>query len=37
MSVSADYDAAPQLERIKAALLVINSADDERNRVGHLR
>ena len=28
---SADYDAAPQLERIKAALLVINSADDERN------
>jgi len=28
---SADYDAAPQLERIRAALLVINSADDERN------
>jgi homoserine O-acetyltransferase len=28
---SADYDAAPQLDRIKAALLVINSADDERN------
>lgn len=28
---SADYDAGPQLKRIKAALLVINSADDERN------
>ena len=28
---SGDYDAAPQLDRIKAALLVINSADDERN------
>lgn len=28
---SADYDAAPQLDRIKAALLAINSADDERN------
>jgi homoserine O-acetyltransferase len=28
---SGDYDAAPQLERVKAALLVINSADDERN------
>jgi len=28
---SADYDASPQLDRIKAALLVINSADDERN------
>jgi homoserine O-acetyltransferase len=28
---SANYDAAPQLDRIKAALLVINSADDERN------
>ena len=28
---SADYDAAPQLERIKAAVLVVNSADDERN------
>jgi len=28
---SGDYDVAPQLERIKAALLVINSADDERN------
>lgn len=28
---SGDYDAAPQLGRIKAALLAINSADDERN------
>ncbi len=28
---SADYDAAPGLERIQAALLAINSADDERN------
>lgn len=28
---SADYDAAPGLERIGAALLAINSADDERN------
>jgi homoserine O-acetyltransferase len=28
---SGDYDPAPQIERIKAALLVINSADDERN------
>jgi homoserine O-acetyltransferase len=28
---SADYDPSPQLERIKATLLVINSADDERN------
>ena len=28
---SGDYTAAPQLGRIKAALLVINSADDERN------
>jgi homoserine O-acetyltransferase len=28
---SADYNAAPGLERIQAALLVINSADDERN------
>lgn len=28
---SADYDAAPGLERIAAALLAINSADDERN------
>ncbi|MDO9284618.1 MAG: alpha/beta fold hydrolase [Aquabacterium sp.] len=28
---SGDYDASPQLDRIKAALLVINSADDERN------
>jgi len=28
---SRDYDPAPQLERIAAALLVINSADDERN------
>jgi len=28
---SADYDASPKLDRIKAALLVINSADDERN------
>jgi pimeloyl-ACP methyl ester carboxylesterase len=28
---SRDYNAAPELERIQAALLVINSADDERN------
>ena len=28
---SADYDAAPGLERIEAALLAVNSADDERN------
>ncbi len=28
---SGDYDPAPQLERIRAAVLVINSADDERN------
>ncbi len=28
---SADYDPSPQLERIKSALLRINSADDERN------
>ncbi|HZQ12105.1 MAG TPA: alpha/beta fold hydrolase [Pseudolabrys sp.] len=28
---SADYDAAPNLERIEASLLAINSADDERN------
>jgi homoserine O-acetyltransferase len=28
---SADYDAAPGLERIEASLLAINSADDERN------
>ena len=28
---SADYDAAPKLERIEAPLLAINSADDERN------
>jgi homoserine O-acetyltransferase/O-succinyltransferase len=28
---SGDYDAAPGLERIQAALLAINSADDERN------
>lgn len=28
---SRDYDAAPKLDRIKAALLVINAADDERN------
>jgi homoserine O-acetyltransferase/O-succinyltransferase len=28
---SADYDAAPQLEKIGAAVLAINSADDERN------
>jgi homoserine O-acetyltransferase/O-succinyltransferase len=28
---SRDYDAAPGLERISAALLAINSADDERN------
>src|SRR5215472_8181341 len=30
-SSSADYDAAPALERIEASLLAINSADDERN------
>src|SRR5436305_735103 len=28
---SRDYDAAPGLERIQAALLAINAADDERN------
>jgi homoserine O-acetyltransferase/O-succinyltransferase len=28
---SADYDAAPELERIEASVLAINSADDERN------
>jgi homoserine O-acetyltransferase len=28
---SADYDPAPNLDRIQAALLAINSADDERN------
>ncbi len=28
---SRDYDAAPNLERITARVLVINSADDERN------
>jgi homoserine O-acetyltransferase/O-succinyltransferase len=28
---SADYDPAPGLERIRASLLAINSADDERN------
>ena len=28
---SRDYNPAPQLERIRAALLAINSADDERN------
>jgi homoserine O-acetyltransferase len=28
---SRDYDASPKLERIQAALLAINSADDERN------
>jgi len=28
---SADYDPSPDLERIQAALLAINSADDERN------
>ncbi|AIR69551.1 alpha/beta fold hydrolase [Dickeya fangzhongdai] len=30
---SADYNASPELSRIKAPLLVINSADDERNPV----
>jgi homoserine O-acetyltransferase/O-succinyltransferase len=28
---SRDYDPAPRLERIRAALLAVNSADDERN------
>jgi homoserine O-acetyltransferase len=28
---SADYDAAPELEKIKATVLAINAADDERN------
>lgn len=28
---SADYNPSPGLERIQAALLVINAADDERN------
>jgi homoserine O-acetyltransferase len=32
MNVTAgDYDASPGLERIRAAVLAINSADDERN------
>ena len=30
-SSSADYDAAPELEKIRAWVLAINSADDERN------
>jgi homoserine O-acetyltransferase len=30
-SSSADFDAAPALERIQATVLAINSADDERN------
>jgi homoserine O-acetyltransferase len=29
---SRDYNASPGLERIRAAVLAINSADDERNR-----
>jgi homoserine O-acetyltransferase len=28
---SGDYDAAPELEKIEASLLLINAADDERN------
>ncbi len=28
---SGDYDASPGLDRIRAALLVVNAADDERN------
>ena len=28
---SADYDAAPGLEKIEATVLAINAADDERN------
>jgi homoserine O-acetyltransferase/O-succinyltransferase len=28
---SADYDPAPQLEKIEAWVLVVNAADDERN------
>jgi len=28
---SADYDPAPNLDKIRAPLLLINSADDERN------
>ena len=28
---SADYDAAPDLHKIEASVLAINSADDERN------
>ena len=28
---SADYDASPDLEKIKATLLLVNAADDERN------
>jgi homoserine O-acetyltransferase len=31
MNASRDYDPTPGLERIKAAVLAINSADDERN------
>jgi homoserine O-acetyltransferase len=30
-SSSADFDAAPALDRIEASVLVVNSADDERN------
>jgi homoserine O-acetyltransferase len=33
LQASADYDPAPNLERIEAAVLAINSADDERNPV----
>ena len=29
---SGDYDASPELEKIQAALLAINAADDERNQ-----
>lgn len=29
---SGDYDPSPELERIQATVLAINSADDERNR-----
>ena len=30
-SSSADYDAMPEIEKIQASVLAINSADDERN------
>ena len=34
MDASRDYDPAPQLEKIQARVLAMNSADDERNPAG---